>query len=73
MAKRLSQSADGAAAFRKRQRLTHDVPSGEDVTSSEQLKQLLTLDQNMRNARNGLFSHKGVYISLFHITDSPIL
>lgn len=56
MVKRSSQSTDGAAAFRKRQKLTQDVPTGEDVTSSEQLWQLLTFDQDMRNARHGLSS-----------------
>lgn len=55
MAKRSSQGTDGAAAFRKRQKLTQEVPVGEDVTSSEHLRGLLTFDQDMRNARHGLF------------------
>ncbi|KAG5925539.1 hypothetical protein E4U42_004195 [Claviceps africana] len=58
MAKRSAQGADGAAAFRKRQKLTQDAPTGEDVTSCEQLRGLLTFDQDMRNARHGLQSLK---------------
>ncbi|KAG6038025.1 hypothetical protein E4U40_000014 [Claviceps sp. LM458 group G5] len=58
MSKRSSQSIDGAAAFRKRQKLTQDAPTGEDVTSGEQLRGLLTFDQDMRNARHGLQSLK---------------
>lgn len=53
MVKRSSQGTDGAAAFRKRQKLSQDIPTGEEVTSSEQLWQLLTFDQDMRNARHG--------------------
>ncbi|KAG5951710.1 hypothetical protein E4U53_002442 [Claviceps sorghi] len=58
MAKRSAQGADGAAAFRKRQKLTQEAPTGEDVTSWEQLRGLLTFDQDMRNARHGLQSLK---------------
>ncbi|KAG6008561.1 hypothetical protein E4U43_000127 [Claviceps pusilla] len=58
MAKRSAQGTDGAAAFRKRQKLAQEVPTGEDVTSSEQLRGLLTFDQDMRNARHGLQSLK---------------
>ncbi|QPH04441.1 hypothetical protein C2857_001440 [Epichloe festucae Fl1] len=58
MAKRSSQGTDGAAAFRKRQKLTQEVAVGEDVTSSEHLRGLLTFDQDMRNARHGLQSLK---------------
>lgn len=55
MGKRASIDADGAAAFRKRQKITHDVPTGEDVSSGEQLRGLLAFDQDMRRARHGEF------------------
>ncbi|KHN97888.1 Ribosome 60S biogenesis [Metarhizium album ARSEF 1941] len=58
MVKRSTQCTDGAAAFRKRQKLTQNTPTGELVTSSEQLQQLLTFDQDMRNAHHGLQSFK---------------
>ncbi|KAG6005849.1 hypothetical protein E4U21_007557 [Claviceps maximensis] len=58
MAKRSAQGADGAAAFRKRQKLTQEAPTGEHVASSEQLRVLLTFDQDMGNARHGLQSLK---------------
>ncbi|KIE01048.1 ribosome biogenesis protein Urb1, partial [Metarhizium majus ARSEF 297] len=58
MVKRSTHDTDGAAAFRKRQKLTQDIPTGEQVTSSEQLRQLLTFDQDMRKARHGLQSFK---------------
>ncbi|KAM0257504.1 hypothetical protein ACHAQJ_004318 [Trichoderma viride] len=58
MGKRTSIDADGAAAFRKRQKITHDVPTGEDVTTGEQLQSLLAFDQDMRRARHGLQSLK---------------
>ncbi|EHK20271.1 uncharacterized protein TRIVIDRAFT_83385 [Trichoderma virens Gv29-8] len=58
MGKRASIDADGAAAFRKRQKITHDVPTGEDVSSGEQLRGLLSFDQDMRRARHGLQSFK---------------
>jgi nucleolar pre-ribosomal-associated protein 1 len=53
MGKRTSVDADGAAAFRKRQKITHDVPTGEDVNTGEQLQRLLSFDQDMRRARHG--------------------
>ncbi|PNP52759.1 hypothetical protein THARTR1_06600 [Trichoderma harzianum] len=55
MGKRASIDADGVAAFRKRQKITHDVPTGEDVSSGEQLRSLLSFDQDMRRARHGEF------------------
>lgn len=55
MVKRSTHDTDGAAAFRKRQKLTQDIPTGEQVTSSEQLRQLLTFDQDMRKARHGVY------------------
>ncbi|KAL7949845.1 ribosome 60S biogenesis N-terminal domain-containing protein [Trichoderma barbatum] len=58
MGKRAPIDADGAAAFRKRQKITHDVPTGEDVSSGEQLRGLLSFDQDMRRARHGLQSFK---------------
>ncbi|EHK48323.1 hypothetical protein TRIATDRAFT_290744 [Trichoderma atroviride IMI 206040] len=58
MGKRTSVDADGAAAFRKRQKTTHDVPTGEDVNTGEQLQRLLAFDQDMRRARHGLQSFK---------------
>ncbi|KAM0511293.1 hypothetical protein ACHAPE_010037 [Trichoderma viride] len=58
MGKRTSVDADGAAAFRKRQKITHDVPIGEDVNTGEQLQRLLAFDQDMRRARHGLQSFK---------------
>ncbi|QUC16697.1 uncharacterized protein UV8b_00938 [Ustilaginoidea virens] len=58
MVKRSSQVMDGAAAFRKRQKLSQEAPTSEDVTSAEHLLSLLTFNQNMRNARHGLQSFK---------------
>lgn len=55
MAKRATHDADGAAAFRKRQKITHEVPVGEDVVDSAQLRQLLSFDQDMRKARHGKY------------------
>jgi nucleolar pre-ribosomal-associated protein 1 len=45
--------ADGAAAFRKRQKITHEVPAGEDVYSGDQLRKLLSFDQDLHRARHG--------------------
>ncbi|KAL6858475.1 ribosome 60S biogenesis N-terminal domain-containing protein [Trichoderma novae-zelandiae] len=64
MGKRASIDADGTAAFRKRQKITHDVPTGEDVSSGEQLRGLLSFDQDMRRARHGLQSFKRLLDSI---------
>jgi hypothetical protein len=53
MVKRATNDVDGAAAFRKRQKLTHDVPIGEEVTSSDQLRKLLAFDQDLQRVRHG--------------------
>lgn len=54
MGKRAPNSTvDGASAYRKRQKITHEIPAGEDVTSSEQLRQLLSFDQHLGRARHG--------------------
>lgn len=61
MAKRFANAAagdneadGGAAAFRKRQKITHhELPAGEDVYSSDQLKNLLAFDQDLHRARHG--------------------
>jgi nucleolar pre-ribosomal-associated protein 1 len=53
MGKRDFANADGAAAFRKRQKITHEAPTSEEVTSSDQLRNLLSFDQDLRNARHG--------------------
>lgn len=58
MGKRVSNTGDGAAAFRKRQKITHETPTSEDVTSSDQLRKLLAFDQDLRRARHGLQSFK---------------
>lgn len=60
MGKRISSSGDGAEAFRKRQKITHETPTSEEVTSSDQLRKLLSFDQDLRNARHGLQSFKGL-------------
>lgn len=54
MGKRATHEADGAAAYRKRQKITHEIPAGEDVVDSAQLRQLLSFDQDMRKARHGM-------------------
>lgn len=46
-------SDDGLAAYNKRQKVSHDVPTGEDITSSGQLRQLLSFDQDLRRSRHG--------------------
>lgn len=53
MGKRASNGADGEAAFRKRQKITHEVPAGEDVYDSDQLRKLLAFDQDLRRGRHG--------------------
>ncbi|KND90361.1 Uncharacterized protein C14G10.02 [Tolypocladium ophioglossoides CBS 100239] len=59
MGKRASAGgADGAAAFRKRQKIVHETPAGEDVSSGHQLRSLLAFDQDLRRARHGLQSFK---------------
>ncbi|POR33652.1 Uncharacterized protein TPAR_06140 [Tolypocladium paradoxum] len=59
MGKRASAGgAEGAAAFRKRQKIVHEAPAGEDVLSSDQLRSLLAFDQDLRRARHGLQSFK---------------
>ncbi|KFA73585.1 hypothetical protein S40288_02578 [Stachybotrys chartarum IBT 40288] len=58
MGKRSSAAADGAAAFRKRQKIVHEVPAGEDVTSADHLRKLLAFDQDLHRARHGLQSFK---------------
>ncbi|EGX94696.1 ribosome biogenesis protein Urb1 [Cordyceps militaris CM01] len=58
MGKRASGTSEGAAAYNKRQKTYHDVPTGEDVYDSDQLRRLLSFDQNMRTARHGLQSFK---------------
>ncbi|CAH0021871.1 unnamed protein product [Clonostachys rhizophaga] len=58
MGKRGNHHADDPAAFRKRQKVTHEVPAGEDVLSSDQLRKLLTFDQDLHRARHGLSSFK---------------
>lgn len=64
MAKRVAPAPadddDGLAAYNKRQKITpnrhaqtHDVPTGEEVTSAGQLRKLLSFDQDLRRARHG--------------------
>ncbi|KAM3526686.1 hypothetical protein NHJ13051_003305 [Beauveria bassiana] len=60
MGKRASGTSEGAAAYNKRQKTYHDVPTGEDVYASDQLRRLLAFDQNIRNARHGLQSFKNI-------------
>ncbi|KAF5025473.1 hypothetical protein F66182_2449 [Fusarium sp. NRRL 66182] len=60
MGKRDFNSGDGAAAFRKRQKIAHETPTSEEVTSSDQLRKLLSFDQDLRNARHGLQSFKNL-------------
>ncbi|KAM4064723.1 nucleolar pre-ribosomal-associated protein 1 domain-containing protein [Hirsutella rhossiliensis] len=58
MGKRASIGADGAAAYRKRQKIVHDAPAGEDVLSGDHLHQLIAFNQDLRQARHGLQSFK---------------
>ncbi|KAK3192530.1 hypothetical protein K4F52_001329 [Lecanicillium sp. MT-2017a] len=60
MGKRTPMGDDGAAAYRKRQKVTHDAPAGEDVHSGDQLRKLLAFNQDMRTARHGLQSFKNL-------------
>ncbi|KAM0194275.1 hypothetical protein ACHAPA_005181 [Fusarium lateritium] len=66
MGKRDFISGDGAAAFRKRQKITHETPTSEEVTSSDQLRNLLSFDQDLRNARHGLQSFKNLLDQIVH-------
>ncbi len=69
MAKRSAKvdvnEADGDAAYRKRQKITHEVPAGEDVYSGEQLRKLLAFDQDLRRARHGKNQICSIYLSFF--------
>lgn len=56
MGKRATGTSEGAAAYNKRQKTYHDVPTGEDVYASDQLRRLLAFDQDMRNARHGMLA-----------------
>ncbi|KAH7327913.1 ribosome 60S biogenesis N-terminal-domain-containing protein [Stachybotrys elegans] len=58
MGKRGSRNTDGDAAFRKRQKIVHEIPAGEDVVSVDQLRKLLSFDQDLQRARHGLQSFK---------------
>ncbi|XWW95066.1 hypothetical protein V2A60_003017 [Cordyceps javanica] len=58
MGKRSSGTSEGAAAYNKRQKTYHEAPTSEDVYASDQLRRLLSFDQNMRTARHGLQSFK---------------
>ncbi|KAJ3530389.1 hypothetical protein NM208_g9349 [Fusarium decemcellulare] len=60
MGKRVSNDGDGASAYRKRQKITHEAPTSEEVTSSDQLRKLLAFDQDLRRARHGLQSFKNL-------------
>lgn len=61
MVKRISNEGDdGATAYRKRQKVVHEAPTSEEVYSADQLRNLLTFDQDLRNARHGLQSFKGL-------------
>lgn len=67
MAKRAAVTAaagsdDGLAAYNKRQKISHDVPAGEDVHSSGQLRQLLSFDQDLRRSRHGTSKPKSCSI-----------
>lgn len=53
MSKRAVNGVDGEAAFRKRQKITHEVPAGEDVYDCDQLRKLLAFDQDLRHGRHG--------------------
>lgn len=53
MGKRTTNTEDGAAAYRKRQKISHEIPTGEEVFSGDQLRKLLAFDQDMRKARHG--------------------
>ncbi|OBS28058.1 hypothetical protein FPOA_01998 [Fusarium poae] len=66
MGKRDFNSGDGAAAFRKRQKVVHETPTSEEVTSSDQLRNLLSFDQDLRNARHGLQSFKTLLDQIVH-------
>ncbi|KAF4447124.1 hypothetical protein F53441_9269 [Fusarium austroafricanum] len=66
MGKRDFNSGDGAVAFRKRQKIVHEAPTSEEITSSEQLRNLLSFDQDLRNARHGLQSFKNILDQLVH-------
>lgn len=55
MVKRISnEGEDGATAYRKRQKVVHEAPTSEEVYSADQLRNLLTFDQDLRNARHGM-------------------
>ncbi|KPM37092.1 hypothetical protein AK830_g9475 [Neonectria ditissima] len=61
MVKRASNGVeDGATAYRKRQKVVHEAPTSEDITDGDQLRNLLTFDQDLRNARHGLQSFKNL-------------
>ncbi|KAF7557339.1 hypothetical protein G7046_g6064 [Stylonectria norvegica] len=71
MGKRTSFGGDGAAAFRKRQKITHEAPTSEEVTSGEHLRMLLAFDQDLRNSRHGLQSFKNLLDKLIFDNGDP--
>ncbi|KAI5466588.1 ribosome 60S biogenesis N-terminal-domain-containing protein [Mariannaea sp. PMI_226] len=60
MSKRVSRGDDGPSAFRKRQKVVHEAPTSEEVTSGAQLRKLLSFNQDLRQARHGLQSFKNL-------------
>ncbi|KKF94427.1 putative protein C14G10.02 [Ceratocystis platani] len=49
---------DGPMSIRKKQKVVHEVPTSEPITSSRQMRMLLTFDPDARKTRHGLQSFK---------------
>ncbi|KAL5612560.1 hypothetical protein BROUX41_004342 [Berkeleyomyces rouxiae] len=49
---------DGPMSIRKKQKIIHEAPTSEPITSSRQMRMLLSFDQDARKARHGLQSFK---------------
>lgn len=53
MGKRVSRGGDLGGGAWKRQKVTHEAPTSEEITTSRQLQQLLAFDQDATRARHG--------------------
>jgi nucleolar pre-ribosomal-associated protein 1 len=53
MGKRVSRGGDLGGGAWKRQKVAHEAPTSEEITTSRQLQQLLAFDQDATRARHG--------------------
>lgn len=72
MAKKKSyRGGDAEGRSRKRQKIVHEPPTSEEVTTSRQLQQLLAFDQDLKRARHGAIARPACSAPLHVIANSP--